>query len=80
MRVFTRRIAVSLSATYGLGIMGILWQRPNSRPDGVEMGKMLQQADRFPPITLKLVDGGTIKLPGEAPSRYTALLFYRGHW
>ncbi len=44
------------------------------------MGKMLQQADRFPPITLKLIDGGAIKLPDEAPSRYTALLFYRGHW
>ncbi len=44
------------------------------------MGKMLQQADRFPSLTLNLVDGGAIKIPGEAPSRYTALLFYRGHW
>ena len=44
------------------------------------MADNLQQADRFPSITLKLVDGGAIKIPDEAPSRYTALLFYRGHW
>ena len=44
------------------------------------MGEKLQQADRFPPLTLKLLGGGTMKLPAEAPSRYTALLFYRGHW
>ncbi|MFQ6031092.1 MAG: hypothetical protein ACE5Q6_26820 [Dehalococcoidia bacterium] len=44
------------------------------------MSDKLQQADRFPPIDFKLVDGGAIKIPEEAPSRYTALLFYRGHW
>jgi peroxiredoxin len=44
------------------------------------MGKMLQQGDRFPQLTLKLIDGGTIRIPAEAPSRYTAVLFYRGHW
>ena len=44
------------------------------------MAEKLQQADRFPSLTLKLLDGGTIKFPDEAPSRYTALLFYRGHW
>lgn len=45
------------------------------------MGKMLQQqGDRFPPMTLKLLSGGAINLPEEMPSRYMALLFYRGHW
>ena len=44
------------------------------------MGDMLQQGGRFPQLELSLVDGGTLALPGEAPSRYTALLFYRGHW
>ena len=44
------------------------------------MGEMLQQGGRFPELNLKLLDGGTLSLPGDAPSRYTALLFYRGHW
>ena len=44
------------------------------------MGDKLQQGDRFPQFTLKLLSGGTISIPDGAPSRYTALLFYRGHW
>ena len=44
------------------------------------MGEMLQQGARFPQLELKLLDGRTLTLPGDAPSRYTALLFYRGHW
>ena len=44
------------------------------------MAEKLQQADRFPSLTLKLLDGGTIRFPDEAPGRYSALLFYRGHW
>ena len=50
------------------------------------MGEMLQQGGRFPQLELKLLPfgsgsgGGTLTLPGDAPSRYTALLFYRGHW
>lgn len=44
------------------------------------MGDMLQQGSRFPRLELSLVDGGGLVLPGDAPSRYTALLFYRGHW
>ena len=44
------------------------------------MSDKLQQADRFPSITLKLLDGGTLRIPDDAPTRYTALLFYRGHW
>ena len=48
--------------------------------DGGTMADKLQQGDRFPQMTLKLVGGGTIRIPDEAPSRYTAVLFYRGHW
>jgi peroxiredoxin len=44
------------------------------------MGDKLQQGDRFPSITLDLIDGGSITLPQEVDSRYVALLFYRGHW
>jgi hypothetical protein len=44
------------------------------------MGEKLQQGNRFPPITLQLVQGGTIELPRGMPGRYLALLFYRGHW
>ena len=46
------------------------------------MAEMLQQGGRFPRLALNLVDGGALALalPAEAPSRYTALLFYRGHW
>lgn len=44
------------------------------------MAEMLQQGGRLPRLALNLVDGGTLALPADAPSRYTALLFYRGHW
>ena len=44
------------------------------------MGEKLQQGDRFPALTLTLVDGGAFQFPGEMPGRYAALLFYRGHW
>jgi hypothetical protein len=44
------------------------------------MGEKLQQGDRLPKLTLQLLDEGTITLPDDAPTRYTALLTYRGHW
>ncbi len=44
------------------------------------MGEKLQQGDRFPSMTLKLVGGGTLQIPGDMPGRYAAVLFYRGHW
>jgi hypothetical protein len=46
----------------------------------INMGVKLQQGDRFPSLTLKLVQGDTIRLPDEMPTRYAAVLFYRGHW
>ncbi len=44
------------------------------------MGDMLQQGAKFPSLTFKTVDGGTITLPDDIPTRYAAVLFYRGHW
>ena len=44
------------------------------------MSEKLQQGDRLPPITLNLIDGGTLSLPGDMSSRYLAVLFYRGVW
>lgn len=41
---------------------------------------MLQQGDKFPSLTLNLVNGETLRLPDEMSTRYLALLFYRGHW
>ena len=40
----------------------------------------LQQGDRFPSITLNLVDGRQVNLPQDMTGRYAAVLFYRGHW
>ena len=44
------------------------------------MPEKLVQGDRFPRIELDLIDGSTLTLPNEVPSRYFALLFYRGEW
>ena len=44
------------------------------------MDNKLQQGDRFPEINFNLVDGRSLSIPSGGPSRYTALLFYRGHW
>ena len=44
------------------------------------MAEKLKQGDRFPTIELNLTDGSTLRLPEENPSRYLALLFYRGEW
>ena len=44
------------------------------------MSEKLQQGDRLPPITLNLIDGNTLELPGDMSSRYLALMFYRGVW
>ena len=44
------------------------------------MHNKLKQGDHFPSITLNLVDGGTIRIPDDMPTRYAVLLFYRGYW
>ncbi len=44
------------------------------------MGEMLQSGSKLPSMTFKTVDGGNITLPDDIPTRYGAILFYRGHW
>jgi hypothetical protein len=44
------------------------------------IGEKLQRGDRLPNITLNHLEGGTLTVPDDAPTRYTALLFCRGHW
>ncbi|MDP2239966.1 MAG: hypothetical protein Q8K18_07355 [Burkholderiales bacterium] len=44
------------------------------------MSKKLGIGDTFPNLTLNLVKGGTINLPGGMGSKYGVILFYRGHW
>lgn len=44
------------------------------------MAPKLNSADRFPSLTLKRVDGGTLELPDGLDARYKVILFYRGHW
>ena len=39
----------------------------------------LQQGQKLPSLALNLTDG-ILRLPDEMPTRYLALLFYRGHW
>ena len=34
----------------------------------------------FPDVTINLVSGGTMKLPGDLDTKYKIVLFYRGHW
>ena len=40
----------------------------------------LQQGQKLPSFALNLIDGSALRLPDEMPTRYLALLFYRGHW
>ena len=44
------------------------------------MTNKLDTGDRFPELTLNLVDGGTLRVPGEPDAKYKLILFYRGHW
>ena len=44
------------------------------------MAEKLQQGDRFPHVSLQLVAGGSLQIPGDITSRYAAVLFFRGHW
>ena len=44
------------------------------------MAEKLNTGDMFPSMTVNLVDGGTLDLPGGIESKYKVLLFYRGHW
>ena len=47
---------------------------------GADMGEKLNLGDAFPSVTLDIVGGGTLTVPGDVDSKYTVVLFYRGHW
>src|SRR5258708_25134907 len=40
----------------------------------------LNAGDRFPPLTVPLVGGGSLTLPDELHGHYGVVLFYRGSW
>ncbi len=44
------------------------------------MADKLDTGDSFPNLTLNLVGGATLQLPGDLKSTYSIILFYRGHW
>ncbi len=44
------------------------------------MAEKLRGGDTLPPITLDLVDGGNVTLPGDLKTDFAVVLFYRGHW
>lgn len=44
------------------------------------MSEKLGIGDAFPDMTIKLVSGGTLDLPGGLGNGYKVILFYRGHW
>ena len=44
------------------------------------MTTTLGPGDLFPGMTLNLAGGGSIALPSDLKSRYSVILFYRGHW
>jgi hypothetical protein len=44
------------------------------------MAPKLNTGDSFPKLSLVLVDGGTLELPGGLDAKYKVVLFYRGHW
>jgi hypothetical protein len=44
------------------------------------MSEKLGIGSTFPNLTLNLVKGGTVNLPGGISTKYGVVLFYRGHW
>jgi hypothetical protein len=44
------------------------------------MAEKLGIGAAFQKMTLNLVDGGTLDLPGGIDAKYRIILFYRGHW
>ncbi len=44
------------------------------------MGSKLGGGESFPNLSLALVGGGNLELPADLKTRYSVILFYRGHW
>jgi hypothetical protein len=47
---------------------------------GTIMAEKLGPGSAFPEMTLGLVGGGSINLPGDLDGKYAFVVFYRGHW
>lgn len=41
---------------------------------------LLNPGDKFPSITLPIIGGETINLPGDLAGSWAYIAFYRGHW
>lgn len=44
------------------------------------MGEKLDAGSAFPELSLQLVNGDTVSLPGAIGTDFAVLAFYRGHW
>lgn len=44
------------------------------------MAEKLDAGAAFPSLTVNLVGGASMGLPGDLKARYNIVLFYRGHW
>jgi hypothetical protein len=44
------------------------------------MAEKLNTGDQFPNMSVSLVGGGEMNLPGDLDGSYNIVLFYRGHW
>jgi peroxiredoxin len=44
------------------------------------MSSRLQNGDRFPDLTIDIVGGRTLAIPGDLAGSYAVVLFYRGSW
>ena len=44
------------------------------------MEDKLNAGDGFPSLTLRLAGGKILNVPEDLDSKYTMILFYRGHW
>ncbi|MEE2997391.1 MAG: hypothetical protein VX700_09630 [Pseudomonadota bacterium] len=44
------------------------------------MSDKLGIGDAFPELTLNIVGGNSLNLPGGLDTKYKVILFYRGHW
>ena len=51
----------------------------NTRQE-TKVAEKLVSRDVFPSLSLKIVGGAALHLPGDLNTPLTILLFYRGHW
>jgi peroxiredoxin len=44
------------------------------------VAKQLNVGDPFPEYNVRIIDGGTLRIPAQFSGEYSVLLFYRGGW